>query len=92
MKLLRSLVLGFVSLSICNTALAIPPPDFLISGLQSAAQVFGVLVAFFISLFFLLKDTFKLWWQLRRRRCVVVLCALVSFGAIALLWVTKIIL
>lgn len=50
-----------------NQSLAIPPPDLIISGLQSVAQVLGMLVAFFISLFFLLKDHLKLWWQLHRR-------------------------
>lgn len=66
----------WTSLFFVELAYAIPPPDILLSGLQSAMQFFGVVVVFFISGFFLLKDFLKNVWQLHRKKCLAVFLVL----------------
>jgi rhodanese-related sulfurtransferase len=60
----------FISLFFINKVLAIPPPDFIISSLQSVMQILGIIVAFFISLFFLFKDFLKNIWTIHKKKCL----------------------
>ncbi|NCP67258.1 hypothetical protein GW756_02650 [bacterium] len=89
MRYLAFTSVGIIGLTANQTALAIPPPDILISGMQSALQVFGVAAAFLISGFFLLKDTLKLWWQLHRRLMITLGCLVLSILVVFVLWITK---
>jgi len=78
------LILALLVVLPLNKSLAIPPPDLIISGLQSVLQVFGVAVAFLVSAFFLLKDSLKLGWQLHRKKMILggVLLFVISVAAL----------
>lgn len=69
-----------------SESLAIPPPDFLISGIQSLMQVLGIAAAFLVSGFFLLKDTLKLWWELHRIRLIIFVIIILLLTVLLSLW------
>ncbi len=91
MRYLKTLAFGLLLSSVAQTALAIPPPDLIMSGMQSMLQVFGVAAAFLISSFFLLKDTFKLWWQLHRKWMLWGLSFFLIGSLMFGLWITHVI-
>jgi len=64
-------LLLLVSTFSIEKALAIPPPDILMSTLQSVMQFFGIVVVFLISLFFLIKDFLKNIWLLHKKKCLI---------------------
>jgi hypothetical protein len=80
MRFFKLFVLGVLSFPVTQTALAIPPPDLILSGLQSVVQVFGVMIAFLVTIFFLLKDTLQLWWQLHRS--IIVVLVVITLGVV----------
>lgn len=60
---LKKLSLAFVVyLYLMPVAAAIPPPDLIISTLQSALQFLGVAAAFVVGAYFTLKDQLRLWY------------------------------
>ncbi len=73
-KLFTLLILSVIT---TKSIWAIPPPDFIISGLQSMIQLVGVVIAFFISVFFLAKDWLKNIWTTHRKKCLLFLFILI---------------
>ncbi len=67
-KYFLALILTFTTV---HTALAIPPPDVLISAIQSVMQFLGVAVVFMISLFYLIHDFLKNMWALHKKNIII---------------------
>jgi len=86
MRILLSIVFGLIFSFNPQPALAIPPPDMIISGLQSVAQVFGVAVAFLVSAYFLMKETLVMWWELHRKKMIAAGTLLLILGLLVIAW------
>ncbi len=80
-------LLGVFSTLFVTPVWAIPPPDFIISSLQSVLQLFGVVIAFFISLFFLIHDFVKTIWQCHRKKCLMFIGVLLIIGVLLGLYI-----
>jgi len=68
--MLRLVTALVFSLAPMASALAIPPPDLIMSAAQSIMQIAGLIFVFVVSILFFVRDFLKMCWRLHRRKII----------------------